>query len=181
MLTQNDIEAELSYAYLHAVAARAGVACQASARPFDNAGIDAVLNLREDFGERALLKDMCISVQLKSTISPPLRNPRHSDRLSYFLKETAQYDYLRSTGITPHRVLAVLFLPNDCEDWLKHSAEQLALRNCAYWVSLAGAPPSLNGTGQTIYFPDDQRLSPAGLRELFRRVAHGEDMSYVLQ
>ncbi|CAK0768443.1 hypothetical protein CCP3SC1AL1_4480001 [Gammaproteobacteria bacterium] len=42
-LSSNDIESELSYAYLHAVAAKAGVGCKIGSRHDDNAGIDAVL------------------------------------------------------------------------------------------------------------------------------------------
>lgn len=42
-LTPENIESELSYAYLHAVAARAGVGCKVSNRHDDNAGVDAEL------------------------------------------------------------------------------------------------------------------------------------------
>lgn len=48
-LYTNDIEAELSYAYLHAVASKAAVCCKAGNRHDDNAGIDAHSN--EMFGE----------------------------------------------------------------------------------------------------------------------------------
>ena len=42
-LSANNIEAELSYAYLHAVASKAGVGCKLGSRHDDNAGIDAEL------------------------------------------------------------------------------------------------------------------------------------------
>ena len=48
----------------------------------------------------------------------------------------------------------------------------------AYWVSLLDAPPSTNTSGQTIYLPESQPLSPAGLHDLFRRVAHQERLRY---
>jgi hypothetical protein len=43
-LTDNNIEAELSYAYLHAVAAKNAMACRAGDRHEDNNGIDAQLS-----------------------------------------------------------------------------------------------------------------------------------------
>ena len=38
-LTENDVKAELSYAYLHAVAARAGFGCEVANRHSDNVGV----------------------------------------------------------------------------------------------------------------------------------------------
>ncbi|MFV8750260.1 DUF4365 domain-containing protein [Nannocystaceae bacterium ST9] len=172
----NDIEAELSYAYLHAVASHAGVACQAAARTHDNLGIDATLTLVRDFGPKATLSRITLHVQLKATTKPPAVT---NGRLAYFLKEI-EYDRLRRGGALPPALLAVLFLPEDPSDWLSHSTERLALSRCAYWLSLSGAPASNNKTGQTVYFPPDQVLSPDGLQRLFERVAHREDLRYVV-
>jgi len=46
VLSDANIEAELSYAYLHAVASRAGFSCAVAERHLDDAGVDAVI--RED-------------------------------------------------------------------------------------------------------------------------------------
>lgn len=42
-LTFANIESELSYAYLHAIAANAGVACAVTGRHLDNVAVDAML------------------------------------------------------------------------------------------------------------------------------------------
>jgi hypothetical protein len=140
-MTPQDIEAELSYAYLHAVASRAGIACQAATRTHDNLGTDAMLSVVRDFGEGAVLTDLSIQVQLKATKKPPVRK---DGRLSYFLREVAHYNRLRASSVNPTRILAVLFLPDDETDWLAHSLDGLLLKRCAYWTSLAGAvrPPT---------------------------------------
>lgn len=57
-------------------------------------------------------------------------------------------------------------------------SDQLVLSRAAYWVSLLDAPPSTNTSGQTIYLPKTQPLSPTGLHDLFRRVAHQERLRY---
>jgi|GEM_PF-6652243 len=41
--TDQNVESELSYAYLHAITAHAKVACCVSGRHLDNAGVDAHL------------------------------------------------------------------------------------------------------------------------------------------
>ena len=41
MLGEQNIESELSYAYLHAVASRAGIICENAGRHSDEAGVDA--------------------------------------------------------------------------------------------------------------------------------------------
>lgn len=171
-----DIEAELSYAYLHAVAAHAGVACQVATRARDNLGIDATLSLVRDFGEGAVLSEISLNVQLKATVVPPARKDR---RLSYFLEDIAHYDRLRAESAYPARILVVLFLPPGHAEWLECSPERLALYRAAYWVSLRGAPATANSSGQTIYLPESQPLSPGGLVDLFRRVARREELRYV--
>ena len=64
------------------------------------------------------------------------------------------------------RILVVLFLPPEQEKWLEHCSDALTLRNCAYWVSLRGAPPSDNHSSQTIYFPKNQFFDTSGLKNL---------------
>lgn len=175
MMTPQDIEAQLSYAYLHAVASHAGIACQEANRAHDNQGIDATLSLRKDFGPGALWEQITLHLQLKATIKPPSRK---RGRLSYFLEDVDEYDRLRRPSHLPPRLLAVLFLPPEHPQWLTHSADQLVLCRCAYWVSLRGAPPSANAAGQTVYLPEAQALSPTGLLGLFERIAREEELRY---
>jgi len=49
LLSDNDIKSELSYAYLHAVASRAGMACEVAGRHSDGAGVDATIRAKERF------------------------------------------------------------------------------------------------------------------------------------
>ena len=66
-MTENDIMAELSYAYLHAVAARAGFGCQAGSRLDDGASVDAILRVNEKIAPDSVLWNFPIEVQLKAT------------------------------------------------------------------------------------------------------------------
>lgn len=174
-MTPQDIEAQLSYAYLHAVASHAGIACQEANRAHDNLGIDACLTLRRDFGEDAPLKDITLHIQLKATTKEPAER---DDTLSYFLDDISEYERLRHPSALPARLLGVLFLPRESESWVSHDVERLVVRQCAYWVCLVGAAHSDNARGQTVYLPKSQALSPMGLVELFRRVARQEQLRY---
>lgn len=176
MLSLQDIEAEISYAYLHAVAAKAGVSCSASERHQDNAGIDATLHVVKDFGPGAALTEFSLHVQLKAT----KRQPALVDgtKFSYFMSGIDRYNKLRSVTLMPPRILVVLFLPERPEEWLTHDIDGLLLRRCAYWVSLYGAPESNNDTGETVYLPNTQHFSPDGLSDVLGRIARREVLNY---
>src|SRR5579862_8941163 len=159
-LSDNDIEAELSYAYLHAVAAHASFECVCTGRHSDNAGVDARVHALGDFGGPR--SDVTLEVQLKATSQAP---NDLGDKYSYSLKRK-HYDKLRSGNTECQRLLIVLFLPKDAAEWLQHSETELALRRCAYWISLRGAPESTNETSQTVYLPKMNLLSVDALKRL---------------
>jgi len=176
LLTRQNIESELSYAYLHAVASRAGFECTVAGRHGDGAGIDAVLRVRERFGKDSFLTNFTIDVQLKATVAEPsLRNGRYSVPL-----DVEHYDKLRSTSHAAALLLVVLFLPADAGEWLIHSEDQLIARRCAYWASLRGAPPSTNTASQTVYIPKANCLSIDVLRTLAAQISRGELPGYGL-
>lgn len=171
LLSDNNIKAELSYAYLHAVAARAGFGCEATGRVSDDAGVDALVRFRERLAADAVLTESVIEIQLKATSASVIS---HNGRYSFFLKRE-HYDKLRVSDIGLKRFLVVLFLPENADDWLGHTSEQLLLKRCAYWCSLRGAGESTNRSGQTVYLPQANTFSVAGLRGLMTRVARNEE------
>lgn len=171
LLSENDIKAELSYAYLHAVAVRAGLSCSVTNRLGDSAGVDATLRFKEKPTPDAVIIESLLEVQLKSTSSPvALQNGRYS----FFLRRD-HYDKLRSDSSPLRRFLVVLFLPEDSAEWLTADHEQLSLRRCAYWCSLRGANETTNKTGQTVYLPQTNIFSVEGLRAIVGRVARNEE------
>lgn len=166
-LSLENIESELSYAYLHAVASHAGASCKVAGRHEDNTGVDATLVAWGPF-PGAYRTEVDLKVQLKATVSVPTEV---SGTLAYSLKGIPQYDDLRSEAISTPRILVVLFLPPTHEQWITHTDNALLLHKCAYWASLRGAPASTNKTSQTVYLPKSQRFDAQGLRRLFGRIA----------
>ena len=168
-LTEQDTEAELSYAYLHAVAADVGAGCKVSSRHEDNAGVDACLTAWGPFPGGGYRTEIDLKVQLKATVADPVEQ---KGRLSYFLKEVHRYDDLRSNAVSTPRILVVLFLPKGRTSWLTLTAEELTLRKCAYWVNLRGAPATSNSSGVTVYLPTRQVLNQESLKSLFVQLSH---------
>lgn len=173
-----NIESELSYAYLHAVASQAGMACRVGSRHEDNNGIDATLTAWGPFVNGGYLTEVDIKVQLKATIAVPADD---GDNLSYFVSGVTRYDDLRTETVDVSRILVVLFLPADAANWLNHSADQLALRRCAYWQSLRGAPATTNGSGATVKLPKNQMFNSQGLAELAAQLSRREFPRYPAQ
>lgn len=175
-MTENDRMAELSYAYLHAVCAAAGLGCQSSGRIDDNAGVDATIRVNERLDPASILFNFQIEIQLKATKQPLSESDEY---LSYFLKGIDRYDRLREPGSPLPKLLVVLQLPEDPGQWLTLDEDALIARKCAYWVSLLGAPASHNSSGQTVLLPREQLVSVEGMRDVATRLSLQEELTYV--
>ncbi len=175
MLAENDIKAELSYSYLHAVAARAGFGCAATNRHLDNAGVDAQVDIRERLDPGSVVTDFSLHFQLKATSQNLVTV---GDSLSFNL-QVPHYDKLRLTETGTPRFMALFVLPEEPADWLHVTANGLISRRCARWISLRGAPETENSTTVVVHVPSTNILTPASLREIARRVSLGETLDHV--
>src|SRR5262245_60439797 len=136
MLPPNLLKEALCRAYVRAVAARAGVLYLDSLLDF---GIDVHLREVEEDGGHHRGTGPQIDLQLKSTTRANTRE----EGVRYDLDVPA-YNLLRRRSPERARWLVVLVLPEEEEQWLRQSAEELALRRCAYWLSLEGEGPTPN-------------------------------------
>lgn len=175
LLPPIEIESELSYAYLHAVAAKAGMSCECSGRHVDKLGVDATVTAAEQFTPESVLTDLTLAIQLKATIAA---SSEKNGRLSYFIKEVKKYDKLRTSAVSIPRILVVLFLPKDAADWMHQTEEQLSIKKCAWWVSLRGAPETDNDSGVTVYLPRTQVFNVQSLRDIMTRLSKQEELLY---
>lgn len=165
ILSTNNIESELSYAYLHAVAAKAGMSCFSTPRHLDNIGIDAKLTF-EGETESPYLAEIDIDVQLKATIAQPREQ---GDFLAYDFRGIEQFNNLCTIKSGNLKILVVLFLPSkpsEAEEWLTIDHDQLILKKAAYWVCLYKATKSENARGQVVYLPKSNLLTPEALTSL---------------
>ena len=151
ILTDNERKAELSFAYLAALAAHAGYTCQRGPQP-DVASVDATIRSGDATGTQ-------FDVQLKATSVPS----RGTDGLRFRLSRK-NYNDLAADRMTP-LLLMVLELPSADADWLACTVEHLTMRRCGWWMSLAGRAPTDSDTA-TITIPEQQRIGAAGVTPL---------------
>ena len=155
ILTDNDRKAELSFAYLAALTAKAGYTCQRGPQP-DTDSIDATINSGDLMRTR-------FDVQLKATSTPK----RHKDGLHFRLPKK-NYNDLSAARMVP-LILLVLELPSDEAEWVECSVEHLTMRRCGWWTSLSGCEPTEAGS-KTMVIPSAQRFGPSGIAPLMERL-----------
>lgn len=134
----NTRKERFSVAYINAVATRAGY--QMVEPPVDRDSVDGVL--MGDSGRRPR-----IEFQAKATSRDLIRGERVAFPLSI-----KNYDDLRADVQTP-RILIVVLMPDNETEWLAQTDEELCLRCCGYWLSLADRPPVVNSDNVTVHIP----------------------------
>ena len=146
-------------AFLLAVASVAG--CAVAAPLPDNDSIDWTLSCRLSFRPK-------LDVQMKTFIG----DNGAGDIIRYSLKRK-NYDDLILPDLFAPRILVLVIVPQNVEDWLSMSDEQLVLKKCAYWVSLAGLPATDNDTAVTVSVPRTNLLTPEALCGMMQRINEG--------
>lgn len=166
VMTENEQKQQLSVAYVHAVAARAGYACQVTV--VDEDSVDVTIAARGKVHDRSILRSPRLEVQLKATAQESPENGHLA-----FPLPVKNYDDLRCDTMIP-RLLVVLLLPECHTEWLEQSEDCMITRRCAYWTSLLGQPEKTNRRTVTVHLPRKQRFTVESLREMMERVSDKE-------
>ncbi|MDM8562629.1 DUF4365 domain-containing protein [Candidatus Marithioploca araucensis] len=114
-----------------------------------------------------------LNVQLKCTSRSELIK---TDHIAYPLK-IKNYNDLRQKTMNP-RILIVLQVPEETQDWLKCSEQELTLRYSAYWFSLK-KEPAVPITGKkdqkvTVHVPLKNKMTVKELQRIMNLLAKGE-------
>ncbi len=156
---------QFSRAYVHAVASAAGFnvfpPCE-----IDNDSVDLTIG---DKGPGGTIRSPRIDLQLKCEQG----EPAPGDPLSFAVK-LKNYEDLRQTDYMVPRVLVLLYVPADVTTWVTHSETELALRRCAWWVSLRGQPATTNTTSVTASIARANLFNVESLRAMMERVGRGD-------
>ena len=150
----------LSIAYVRAVAAQAGYAVSPGPCP-DRDSVDLKVHAGGAMHPS-------IDLQLKATTTLP--GPQDG-RFPFRLK-IKNYDDLRDRTLVP-RLLVVLSLPGNEDDWLEVTPERLAPRRCAYWMTLRGFAERTNTESVTVHIPETNIFDTRQLSQLIEKVRAG--------
>jgi hypothetical protein len=150
---------QFSKAFILSIASLAG--CGAAVPEPDVDSIDWTLSCR-------LPRRPKLDLQVKSIRAAP----GDGDHVPYSLKRK-NYDDLSLPELLAPRLLVLVLMPEDPASWLQCTPDQLVLRHCAYWLSLAGAPPTDNEWSVTVQVPRANLFTVEGLSELMHRINEG--------
>lgn len=161
MVDTNMME-RFSLAYLEAVASQAG--CWIADPRIDRNSVDGVL-----MGEVNGLPS-AFGFQAKATSQDVLREDHISFRLPM-----RDYNHLRLPARF-QRILIVLRMPDETDEWLNQTDEELCMRHCAYWRSLRDEPEVPNTSSVSIHVPLANMFNSGSLAGLMDRAARGEPL-----
>ena len=163
-MTIDDQKEQFSFAYARAVAAVAQVVVNEPT--VDDDSVDLSFKKKGGGGK---VRSPQLDVQVKCTESANV----HANHVAYPLK-LKNHEELRPTNLLVPRILIVVTVPDDLDDWLNHSEKELAMRKCGYWLSLRGEPPTTNDTSVTVHLPRANQFTVAQLRQIMQRIGNGQ-------
>ena len=171
-LAETDIKELLSFAYMRAIAARAGfrVNHPYPDRQHDDLQIDACGRLDPDGWSAARLD---FQVRATTTIPPAV------DGEFGFQIERPLYDDLRDDKRCVPLLLAVFIMPTDPAQWLSATDAELITRHCAYWCHIKGAPP-IETDSRVVHVKRVNTLTPTSLTALMRIAGRRQEIGDAL-
>ncbi len=156
-------KAELSYGCVHAIASKAGYTIQNIRLDIDS--IDMTI---KSVGADGTSKRPTIDVQLKCSTPKIVTD----NEIRFPLKLKNYNDLIDSHRLTP-QILIVMIVPEQIDEWMEISTQEILIRHCCYWKSLRGMKATTNSTSVTIAIPTDQIFTASALSEMMKRVNSG--------
>ena len=95
--------------------------------------------------------------------------------LLYYDLKVKNYNDLVKKVMTP-RLLGLLVLPENLDDWVKIEPDKMILKKCMYFVSLKDFPTSNNKTTVRITIPKGNLLTFDSLTKILQKAADGSDI-----
>ncbi|MDD5228878.1 MAG: DUF4365 domain-containing protein [Methylococcales bacterium] len=157
---------QFSIAYIRAIVSAAGYALEEIT--VDEDSIDCSVTQRGNGNTYPEIESL--RVQLKCTFA----HKPHAGYLNYPLS-IKNYNDLRRKCMNP-RILVVLHVPKDCDDWIQHNENSITLNHLSYWVSIKGMPETYNEKNVSIKIPTAQQFTIETLKNLMNKLANGEDI-----
>ena len=151
-----------SKAYVRAVAAVGGFSV--SQPEVDDDSIDLKIVAR---GGEGIVFSPELNLQLKCT-SRDLLDGRF---IRYPVRIKNYRDLIINSQVP--RLLVVVLVPENLENWLQQSEDEMCMRYCAYWVSLRGQPERLNTANVTVELPRSNQFTVEALKSIMQRLSQG--------
>ena len=100
---------------------------------------------------------------------------------TYVTKKTSVriFQYIKGDifeQVTIPIILGLLIIPENEKEWTKWSKEELMIKGCMYWLSLAGKDETANKANVTIKIDKHNVINSETLLQIFNKIAEEEDL-----
>jgi hypothetical protein len=154
-MTEEQIKAALSQHFLQMIASRRGFKC---GKPEPDHGCDLtitkVVTFEQNGRARYIDSGYSVDVQLKCTCEAQIIREGTEVRYDLEVKTYNDLVYRRNSGALTPLILVLLVLPDEPDQWLTVTAENMIVRRSAYWFMPAlGAEATENKATIRIHIP----------------------------
>lgn len=160
LITRQHAQETLSQAYMHALAAKAGV--NLALQPCHDYGVDGAFRPVVSRDGRLVDSGFNLEFQLKSTTN---WNVEDDTYIVYDLEAKTYNDLASREPEADGCVLILLCLPDNDALWLESTHDALTLRNCCYWFRIEG-PLTDNEARIRIRIPRQNLLTAESVRQI---------------
>ena len=150
-----------SKAYVRAVAAVAGCSVDQPENDYDSV----------DLCIKAIGYDPMQPHRLELQLKCTSRDVLDAEFVRYPLN-VKNYNDLRVTTFIP-RLLIVVLVPENIEEWIQQSESEMLIKHCAYWVSLRGMPETRNTNRITVELLRQNQFTAEALESIMQRISKG--------
>ncbi len=164
MMDLGQCKEQFSIAHARAVASAAGFACHEPT--VDDDSVDLTIAGR---GGNGTFRSPRLDIQLKCTSDKNCLKPNY---LHFPLKKKNYLD-LQGTDFYVPRILVVMYVPEDINNWLAQTHHELRMHHCSYWFSLRHFPHMSTATKTTIQIPRVNIFDVQTLRNMMTTIANG--------
>lgn len=162
------IKEDISISYISALCAYAGIAYEINRH--DDDSTDGTLKKRIILGGNRKF-DAELRIQLKCTSSLTQYTDK-GDCITYKLK-VKNYNDLCVPATTPI-ILGLLVLPEEENEWIKWSSEELLIRGCMYWAEFSSESESQNSGTVSVKINKNNVINSETLHEMLEKIAKEE-------
>ena len=159
---------DIHISYITALCASADISYEKQGH--DDDGTDGIIKKRIAFPDGGFF-DSQLRIQLKSTSSPS-QYSESDDMISYRLK-AKNYNDLCTPSTTPI-ILGLLVLPENSDDWVQWSPEDLLIKGRMYWADFSSSEKTDNQSTINVNIPKTNIVNQAFLLEILEKIAKEE-------
>lgn len=156
---------DLQISYISALCAASGISYDTQSH--DDDSTDGIIKKRINLGDGRFY-DAAVRIQLKCTSSAS----QYEDKGTYitYKLKVKNYNDLCTPSTTPI-ILGLLILPENEDEWIDWSTEELLIRGCMYWKDFSGCEKSNNAGTVNVKIEKSDVINQKTLNDILTQIA----------